>query len=306
VRWILCGKNSAAVACLEYLLEQGDEVRVLGHPADDGRDGWQRSLRGAAERAGVPFSAPRINRPEVVAELAAFAPDALLSIQYAQILKGPLFRGLGRPCLNFHFALLPRHRGVAPVAWAILSGDREAGVTLHHMAEDIDAGDVIAQRALPIGPAETARELYERVSGACVELFRESHPFPPSLLRTRLAQDESRAVYHRQGELDFGERRIDWSRPAAELQRWLRAWIFPPLQYPETACGGARLLVARVGAGVGPPVPAAPGTVVASSARGVEVAARDGSVELRELLAAGPAGAPEGPAPPPALGARLD
>jgi methionyl-tRNA formyltransferase len=180
VRFILCGKNDAAVAALECLRERGDEVLVVGAAGDEGRDGWQRSLRAAAARLGVPCETPRrIHEPQVIQRLADFGAHALVSIQYDQILRAPLFRALGRPCLNLHFALLPRHRGVAPIAWAILSGDSHAGVTLHHMVEAIDAGDVIAQRRVAIGPAMAARELYDEVSRAAVELFRESPPVPP-------------------------------------------------------------------------------------------------------------------------------
>jgi methionyl-tRNA formyltransferase len=284
MRWILCGKNDAGVACLEHLLRQGDEVWAIGVAGDDGRDGWQRSLRGAAERRGLRFDQPRrINAPEFVEALAAFRANALISIQYDQILRGNLFRRVGCPCLNFHFALLPRHRGVAPIAWAVFEGDAEAGVTLHHMVEDIDAGDVIARRAVAIGPEDTAREVYDAVSGACAELFRETYPFPAELLARRLTQDASRASYHKAGDFDFSRRHVDWTRPAAELQRWIRAMIFPPMQYPEVTLGGRRLCVTRIGGAVGSPVSAPAGEVVGKSTSGLEVAANGGQIRIRAL-----------------------
>lgn len=286
MRLVLCGKNTAASRALELGLERGDEVWAVGTAGDDGRHAWQRSFRATALRHGVRFDQPRrINAPQFVAALADFRADALVSIQYDQILKGPLFARIGCPCLNLHFALLPRHRGVQPIAWAILSGDREAGVTLHHMVEDIDAGDVLAQRSVAIAPDGTARELYDALSEACFGLFRDSHPFPPALLGRRLAQDPAQASYHRAGELDFAERRVDWSRPAAELHAWLRAWIFPPLQYPETAWRGERLRIERVAAQVGPVREGAePGRVVASAGDGLEVAAGAGTLRLRAVV----------------------
>jgi methionyl-tRNA formyltransferase len=284
MKWILCGKNDAGVACLEHLLGQGDEVWAIGVAGDDGRDGWQRSLRAAAERHGLRFAQPkRINAPELVEKLAEFRADALLSIQYDQILRGNLFRSIGCPCLNFHFALLPRHRGVAPIAWAVFEGDAEAGVTLHHMVEDIDAGDVVARRAVEIGPESTAREVYDAVSGACVELFRDTYPFPKELLARRLTQDAGRASYHKAGDFDFSMRRVDWSRPAAELQRWIRSMIFPPMQYPEVTAGGRRLSVTRIGGAVGAPPSAAAGQVVGNSAQGLDVAANGGQIRIREM-----------------------
>jgi methionyl-tRNA formyltransferase len=172
---------------------------------------------------------------------------------------------------------------VAPIAWAVLAGDAEAGVTLHHMVEDIDAGDVIAQRAVPIAPDDSAREVYDKVSAAAVALFRESYPFPPTLLATRLAQDPAAASYHRQGDLDFSRREIDWARPAPVVHRWIRALIFPPMQHPETHTGARRLAVTRVAGAIGAPVSAPPGTVVARTRDGIEVAAGDGRIRVLGL-----------------------
>ncbi len=285
MRWILCGKNEAAVAALEFLLERGDAVWVLGTRDDDGADGWQRSLVGAARRAGVAWDQPaQINAPALIERLADFGASALLSIQYDQILRGRLFRAIGCPCLNFHYALLPRHRGVAPIAWTLVEGDAEAGVTLHHMVEDVDAGDVIAQRSVPVEPGDTAREVYDKVDRAAVRLFSESHPYPPELQARRVSQDTSAACHHRQGDFDFAKRRIDWARPAAELHRWLRAMIFPPMQYPETRCGGRILAVTRVGGAVGRRSEAPPGAIVARGAGTLDVAAGGGSIRICGLL----------------------
>jgi methionyl-tRNA formyltransferase len=284
VKWILCGKNDAAVAALEHMLAQGDEVWAIGAHGDAEQDGWQRSFPKAARSLGVRFDAPRrINAPAVVDELAGFGARGLISIQYDQILKDVLFERVGCPCLNLHYALLPRHRGVAPIAWAILSGDDEAGVTLHHMVEDIDAGDLLAQARVPVGPETTGRELYDAVSDAAAALFVRSYPFPQALLETRLVQDASRASYHRAGDFDFSRRGVDWSRPAVELQRWLRAMIFPPRQHPELRHGERILGVIRVGGELGPPSEAPHGTVLELSSSGARVACGGGSILLREL-----------------------
>ena len=268
MRWILCGKNTAAVRALTFLAERGDEVWAVGTAGDDGCDRWQASFRGAAERLGSRFDQPpRINDPLFVGRLAEFAADGLISIQYDQILGAPLFSAIGCPCLNLHFSLLPRHRGVSPVAWAILSGDSEAGVTLHHMVPAIDAGHGIDQRRVPIDPGGTARELYDALSEACFDLFRGSYPFPGALLERRVEQDLALASYHRAGDFDFGRRRVDWSRPADELHAWLRAMIFPP--FPQ------------------------PGCIVARDDDGVEVATAGGTIRI---IALGQAGDPARPA----------
>jgi methionyl-tRNA formyltransferase len=291
LRWILCGKNDTAVLALEHLLARGDEVFAIGIHGDGGEDGWQRSFARAARRLGVRLEQPRsINAPEQARRLAAFGARALISIQYDQILRAPLLHTLGHPCLNLHFSLLPRHRGVYPIAWAILAGDREAGVTLHHLIAAIDAGDLLAQKRVPIGDEDTARELYDRVSRAAIELFRECHPFDDALLAARLPQDPTVASYHRATDLDFSQRRIDWRRPAAELQRWLRALIFPPFQHPEARGAGRVLRVTWAGSEVGPAAGAAPGTLVERRGPRVRVACADGTLWIRGLLEAGPAG----------------
>ncbi len=281
MRWILCGKNDPAVEALEILLGHGDDVWVIGTSGDDAKDGWQRSLVAAARRNGIRCDQPeRINDAATIAELADYRADALLSIQYDQILRGPLFRQIGCRCLNFHFALLPRHRGVSPMAFAVLEGDSEAGVTLHEMVEQIDAGDVFAQRAVPIESSDSARNVYDKVCVATVELFRDSYPFDSERLGPAQPQHSGAASYHKAGDFDFSAREVDWSRPAAELHRWLRAMVFPPFQFPETRLAGHRLAIEAVGGVVGSPVSAEPGLIVARSVSGFDVAAADGTIRV--------------------------
>jgi methionyl-tRNA formyltransferase len=287
---ILCGKNDSAVEALEHLLARGDEVLVLGIHGDRGVDGWQRSLLGAARARGVACEQPaKVNEPATIARLAAWKPDVLVSIQYDQILKEPFFRGIGCACLNLHFALLPRNRGVAPIAWAILEGDADTGATLHHMLVDIDAGDVIAQRAVAITDTDTGRVLYDKVSRAAVELFRAAHPFEPALLARRLPQAPERATYHKNGDFDFARRDVDWSMDARRLQRWIRALIFPPFQFPLLELAGRRLAITAV-AGEVRASTATPGSVLAASKSALEIAARGGSVRI--LACAEPDGRP--------------
>ena len=282
---ILCGKNSAAVECLKFLVQSGDEVWTIGTAGDRGLDDWQPSLKTAAARLGVRFDQPsNINDPDFVKRLAGYGPSVLVSIQYDQILRQPLFDSIGCPCVNLHFALLPRHRGLATIAWAILSGDRETGVTMHHMTEAIDAGDVIAQRAVPIGPAETARQVYEKVSVATVELFHAYYPLSRGRLAKCTVQDHAAAVYHRDGAFDFTHTRVDWNRPAPQLHRWIRALIFPPFQYPDIAVNGSTLSVTAVDGPVAAGQPARPGIVVSVSRRALDVAAQGGVIRLIGLM----------------------
>jgi methionyl-tRNA formyltransferase len=288
MKWILCGKNDAAVECLDFLIDQADEVLVVATKGDRGEDDWQRSLLGAARARGVPLEQPaRINSDSFIARLADFQADALLSIQYDQILKNPLFESVGCPCLNLHFALLPRHRGVAPMAWVLLSGDSEAGVTLHFMVEDIDAGDIVARKSIPVAADCTARQLYDQMSRTAMDLFIECYPFAPEVLARRLPQDPASASYHHDGDFDFSQQQIDWNQPAATLHRWLRAMIFPPLQLPKTTLNGRQVEVSRIAAGLGQKVAAPPGVVEVCSDDRVAVATADRKIWLCDVTYAG-------------------
>lgn len=282
---ILCGKNDSAVECLEFLIAHGDDVWAIGTKGDDGNDGWQKSFKGAALRLGVPFEQPpKINAPAFIKRLTEYRAAVLVSIQYDQILKDPLFNAIGCPCINLHFALLPRNRGVAPIAWAVLNGDCETGATMHHMIEDIDAGDLIDQEAVPISVEDTARQVYDNVSGAAVVVFKRLYPFSQKQLSVRLPQDRAVASYHKNGEFDFATRRVDWQRPALELHRWIRSMIFPPFQYPLIELKGREIAITCIGGDIKPVSKAEPGRVMALSSQSLDVAVGGGVIQVRGLL----------------------
>ncbi|HKQ48200.1 MAG TPA: formyltransferase family protein [Phycisphaerae bacterium] len=282
---ILCGKNDSAVECLEFLVARGDEVWAIGTKGDDGKDGWQKSFKGAALRLKVPFEQPpKINDPSFIKRLTDYRAAVLVSIQYDQILKDPLFNAIGCPCINLHFALLPRNRGVAPIAWAVLNGDRETGATMHHMIEDIDAGDLIDQEAVPISMEDTARQVYDNVSAAAVVVFKRLYPFSQKQLSVRLPQDRAVASYHKNGEFDFSTRRVNWNRPAMELHRWIRSMIFPPFQYPLIEVNGGEIAITRMGGEIKPANQAEPGRVMALTTQSLDVAVGGGVIQLCGLL----------------------
>jgi methionyl-tRNA formyltransferase len=285
MRWVLCGKNDAACRILHFLHERGDEIWALATVSDDGIDGWQPSFRARCEALAIPSDQPaNINSADLVQRLIDYRPTALISVQYDQILRKSLFEAVDFPCLNLHFALLPRHRGVAPIAWAILDGDEQAGVTLHHMTPGIDAGDIVTQRSVPITPTDNARSVYDMVSDATVALFKDCYPFPASLLDARSVQAEEQAVYHRNGDLDFSRHLIDWQTDAQELQRWIRAMIFPPLQLPELCWQGRQHRVTRVDADLPAATGQPPGTVIENDGEWCTVATSTGAIRISGVI----------------------
>lgn len=186
------------------------------------------------------FTPDDINALEWREYIRSLNPDILFSFYFRQMV-GPAILGIPRlGCLNLHGSLLPRYRGRVPVNWAILNGETETGVTLHYMVEKPDAGDIVAQRRVPIAFEDTALTLYRKLVPTARELFAEALPLLREGRAPRIPQDLSRGSY-------FGGRRpedgrIDWSWPAMRIYNLVRAVTHP---YPGafTSLGGQKLFV---------------------------------------------------------------
>lgn len=224
---VLLAYHDMGAACLEELLAAGAEVSlVVTHEDRPGERIWFRSVRRVAEAKGVEVIAPAdVNQPEVVAKIRALAPDLLLSVMFRQMLKAELLAVPAQAALNLHPSLLPKFRGRSPINWALVQGETETGVTLHHMVEKPDRGDVVAQRAIPIHEDDTALTLHRKATEAARALLRDALPLLAARRAPRIPQDHSRASY-------FGGRRpqdgeIDWNRPARRIYDLVRAVTHP-------------------------------------------------------------------------------
>nr|WP_246325241.1 formyltransferase [Dissulfurirhabdus thermomarina] len=257
---------------------------VFTHRDDPGETRWFGSLAELADGDGVPVFAPEdVNRPEWVAQIRDLAPDVILSCYYRRMIGEEILRLPRIAALNLHGSLLPRYRGRCPVNWQILHGEREGGVTLHHMVRQADAGDIVGQRAVPIAETDTALDLFRKCEQAAAELLREMIPRVLDGTAPRVPQDSSRATY-------FGGRRpedgrIDWSWPARRIYNLVRAVAWP---YPG-AFGflrGRRLIVWWAEPAPAAPGPAPPGTVLEGGAAPV-VAAGEGALRLVTVSEAG-------------------
>ena len=248
---------------------------------------------GAAVGAQLIQSAD-INAPETVTAIAALEPELLFVIGWSQLLREPVLGLAPRGIFGMHPTLLPRHRGRAPIPWAILSGLATTGVTLFEIPDDdpgagADSGSIIGQVEVPIAPDETATTLFERLAHAHVDLIRN---FVPQILdgtAPRLPQDERRASAWPKRTPADGI--IDWQSRAPYLYDWVRAQTRP---YPGafTYLGDSKVVVwsARP---VDVALSAAPGTVVEQRVNGPVVACGGGGallldeVEAPEALAVG-------------------
>jgi methionyl-tRNA formyltransferase len=228
MRVLFIGTGEIGVAVLRWLIESPEHelIGVVTQPDKPvGRE--QRieapPIKVAMAGNDVPILQPkRIKSEEAVAEIRALAPDVIVVMAYGQILPRTVLEIPRIACLNLHASLLPRHRGAAPIQAAIVAGDRETGISVMYMDEGLDTGDVMLQTRIEIAPDETGGSLHDRLAeispGALEEALRQLQ----SGTAPRISQDSSGATHAPKLEREHG--RIDWSEPAALIERRIRAF----------------------------------------------------------------------------------
>jgi methionyl-tRNA formyltransferase len=214
-------------ACLEELVSRS--VRVLAvftHEDDPGEQCWFRSVAELATAHGIPVHTPKsINAPQWRAHITALHPDLIFSFYYRHMIATDILDSARLGAFNMHGSLLPKYRGRAPVNWAIVKGEPETGVTLHHMVARADAGDIVDQQAVPIGPTDSVRDLYPHIVAAARAVLARQLDNLLAGRAPRQIQDETQASY-------FGGRRpedgrIDWTSPARTIFDLIRAVTHP-------------------------------------------------------------------------------
>ncbi|MBI3507325.1 MAG: formyltransferase [Proteobacteria bacterium] len=272
---VLFGYSDVGYVCLDLLLAQKRDVRlVVTHEDDPAEAKWFRSVAQRARAAGVETLTAEIkDGPAVEDRIAAIAPDLIVSCYYRRMIPSRVLAYAKRGAVNMHGSLLPRYRGRAPVNWAVLNGETEVGVTLHHMVKRADAGDIVDAQAVPVGAEETAYEAMTKVVDAARAVLARQIDGLLAGTAPRIVQDESQATYFGGRKPEDG--RIDWTWPAARIVNLVRAVAEP---YPGAFADAdtRRLFVwrARPVAGAG-----LPGTILSAGPRPV-VAAGEGAVEL--------------------------
>ncbi len=273
------GYHSVGYECLKALLNTGDEVvAVVTHEDDPNEEIWFPSVAKLARERGLPVYTPsNPNTPAFVEVIRSPAPDLIFSFYYRRILSRELLDIPRLGAINLHGSLLPKYRGRSPINWVLVNGEKETGVTLHYMVERADAGDIIAQRHVPIDLRDTALSLFRKMAAAAAQLFRETYPLIKSGTAPRVPQDASQAT-------KFGGRRpedgkISWQAPALSIYNLIRAVTHP---YPGafTFHRGRKLYIWTAALN-GRPVAAherqAPGTIEAvEKGKGIVVSTGDG------------------------------
>ncbi|NOT31304.1 MAG: methionyl-tRNA formyltransferase, partial [Planctomycetes bacterium] len=227
-----------------------------------------------ARAEGIELLEPETVRdPAVLAHLGALAPDVFLVVSYGEILREE-FLSLARiVALNVHPSLLPRHRGATPIPAALLAGDELTGVAIQKVAKELDSGDLLLSRATPIAPGETAGELLARLSEWSAELVLEALELVESGKARYQPQDSARATICKKLTKEHG--RIDWTRPARELERRVRAMNPWPGATTRLASGAELLVWRALATSAEGGSNGAPGTILEAGPRW-RVAAGDG------------------------------
>jgi methionyl-tRNA formyltransferase len=183
-----------------------------------------------AQKLRLPVHQPaRMREPEAVRLARSLTPDLIVVIAYGQILPGEILEIPACGCVNVHTSLLPRWRGAAPIQYAILNGDAETGVTTMYINERMDEGDIILQQREPIYPDDTAGTLHDRLSVLGANLLVETVRRIGAGEPPRTPQDPARVTYAKKISKEDG--RIDWTLPAAVIERQVRAYNPWPSAY---------------------------------------------------------------------------
>jgi methionyl-tRNA formyltransferase len=297
MRIVMMGTGTFAEPTFEALLAGPDPVvglvtqpdRAAGEERGSTRQ-TGRGMKSIAQERGVPVLQPdSINTPDGVAGLRALAADLLVVAAYGQILSAEVLGAAPQGGINVHASLLPRYRGAAPIAWAIYHGEIRTGVTIIRMSVGLDAGDMLAQEAIDIGPDETAGQVEARLAPLGASLARRVIEQIKAGTVQGVKQD--RSLVTRAPKLKKEDGLIDWTRTAFQVCCQVRAMLPWPTAYAWYHRAGqapARFILHQAAAR---PASSAEsrktGEVLRTDPRKLYVAAGEGVVEVLQLQPAG-------------------
>jgi methionyl-tRNA formyltransferase len=227
MRAVVLAYSDVGYLGLQVLLELGAEIpAVFTHADDPHEEIWFRSVAELATKHGVPvYTDVGLDSAEWLARLRAWAPEFLFSFYYRRMLATAVLETATRGALNLHGSLLPRYRGRSPTNWVLVNGERETGVTLHYMVAKPDAGDIVAQRRVPICDDDTALTLYRKQAAAAEAMLREALPQLAAGTAPRLPNDLAAGSYF--GGRKPADGRIDWAAAAQTTYNLVRAVTHP-------------------------------------------------------------------------------
>ena len=278
MRILFMGTPDFAVPSLEALIEAGHTIcGVFTQPDKPKNRGMKLQAPPVKEHAlahNIPVYQPvKLRDGAALALINELAPQLIVVAAYGRILPDDILAAPPKGCINVHSSLLPAYRGAAPINWAVLNGDQETGVTIMHMAHDLDAGDIIAQAATPIHPDETVVALHDRLAQLGAGLLVETVARIEAGTASRTPQDHSKATLAPMLGRELSP--MDFGRTARQLHDQVRGLI--PWPAAVTVLGDKRCKVFQTVVSQAR-TDAAPGTVLAAGKDGLAVACGEGTV----------------------------
>lgn len=288
LRVVFAGTPEFSVPCLRSVIASGVDVVAVytqpDRPAGRGRKLASSPVKHAALDAGIVVEQPETLRDAAAqARLRELAPDLLIVVAYGLILPKKVLAIPRLGCWNVHASLLPRWRGAAPIQRALLAGDSETGVDLMQMEAGLDTGPVYLRASTPITANETGGSLHDRLALLGAELLGDGlRRLLDDTLPAPTSQDESGVTYAH--KLEKTEANVDWSLPAQQLERQVRA--FNPWPIAEADIAGEHLRI-HAACALHETHSVAPGRLIAARADGIDVATGDGVLRVLSVQRAG-------------------
>jgi methionyl-tRNA formyltransferase len=288
LRLVFAGTPDFAVPCLRACLDSDAEVAAVytqpDRPAGRGRKLTPSPVKRVALDAGIAVEQPQTLKDiDAQEQLARHAPDLLIVVAYGLILPQAVLDMPTLDCWNVHASLLPRWRGAAPIQRAIAAGDRETGVALMRMQAGLDTGPVLLEQRTPIAAGETGGSLHDKLAVLGAEVLAEgiAHAQRDDLPEAREQSSEGVTYAHK---LSKAEALLDFTRPAIELERTVRA--FDPWPVTVANIAGERLRIWSAHA-LDLAHEAKPGSVLNGQRKGLDIACGQGALRLRVVQRAG-------------------
>ena len=283
---IYMGTPDFAVAPLAALAENGYEVEAVitqpDKPKGRGKTMMPTPVKEEALKHGIPVLQPvKVRDPEFVEELKNLAPDIIIVAAFGQIIPKSILDMPRFGCINIHASLLPKYRGAGPIQWAVLNDEAETGITTMLMGEGMDTGDILVEKATPIGENETAAELFDRLAEMGAEVLVDTLEKLGKGEITPVKQDESLATYAPMLTKELCP--IDFTKPVRKIHKQICGLSDWPCA--TTVLEGKRLKVYRSEIASTKPCEKPAGTVVDNS--DFSVACSDGVIRFTQVQAEG-------------------
>jgi methionyl-tRNA formyltransferase len=288
-RIVFFGYSEVGFECLSLLIERGDNVvALITHEDNPDEKIWFKTPASAAKAKGIPvFTPENINTPEWIERVASLQPELILSVYYRRLISTKIL-GLARlGAFNIHGSLLPKYRGRAPINWAVLHGESRIGMTLHRMVRRADAGAIVDQEGVDLGPRDTAEQAFRKSLPCARRVLSRQIDALLAGTAQEFPQDDAQATYFSGRTPEDG--RIRWTQTSRQIFNLIRA-VTDPYPGAFTEVDGACLMIwwaetdsPALRALFTPSQPGQPGPGEILSTIPLVVATGDGAIELTRI-----------------------